>query len=80
LASGAHLLYCARFSLTMDPLFAVVLAMSSYEAGRVVGNMAIPLALLAGAIKCVQIMRRPTTSTVCVTSLPALRSRRPLLL
>jgi hypothetical protein len=58
LASGAHLLYCARFSLTMDPLFAVVLAMSSYEAGRVVGNMAIPLALLAGAIKGVQGQKR----------------------
>ncbi len=56
----------------MDYIGAGVLAMTPREAGRLIGSLFVVLLLLAGLIKCFQISRRPTASTVCVSSLALL--------
>lgn len=42
---------------------------TAQKAGQATGMALVPLALMVGMAKCVQIMRRPTTSKLCVSAL-----------
>ncbi|MCG8449291.1 MAG: hypothetical protein MI725_06900, partial [Pirellulales bacterium] len=52
-----------------DNLFLLLAENSSFESTRMIAKVSIGIFLFAGILKCVQIARRPTTSSLCVLSL-----------
>lgn len=55
--------------MTLIDVAALLGAASPEQVGRIGGAVFAALLLFAGIVKCLQIMRRPSTSTLCVLSL-----------